>query len=536
MDLDLDQPPPKPPKMALWKSATIAVLSLAVITAVVWLIAAGPAKGRKAFQRPQPPVNARAFIDGGRPLNDPAIATMLRGPFTKFVVQLDHDVETEPRPAPWATPDLTAARDALVAAPMMKAHGPEVASAWAAFMSAFGDWRQLPESDAMAAHLTEMARKLSAAFAQAGLGYYVDIDVLGSGNRLRVLSYTYDIERVSFVNAGDHSERVLDLRRLDHLSAQKAYVGMHATDSDAVVLLDQIQAEVATHTLQALGTHGHFRLGDTNWEKMDKVAPPLIAAVDDAVRTELLAALGPDAAAAQRVGDLLAKRQDLFDSWDNDLRDHHMQLATYDTLFLPEGFTHALSRVVAAHQLELCDEIEADLARDDAARIATLVEDISIASVSRHEAQHGVDFRSHFRQPDALEQVIGPLVEGDHDRISAQREQTELSAFLNQIADDPITPKLTRLAENAFDSNRLGDVYCDVALVALQELARDIGVTSPTQLIVRGAIDRTQLARLAMALVKLDGATLRTTAAKTWSRLYGVPFAPLTDATAKSKT
>ena len=52
MDLDLDQPPPKPPKMALWKSATIAVLSLAVITAVVWLIAAGPAKGRKAFQRP----------------------------------------------------------------------------------------------------------------------------------------------------------------------------------------------------------------------------------------------------------------------------------------------------------------------------------------------------------------------------------------------------------------------------------------------------------------------------------------------------
>ena len=201
--LDLDQPPPKPPKMALWKSATIAVLSLAAIATVVWLIAAGPAKGRKSFQRPQSPASARAFIDGGRPLNDPAIATLLRGPFTKFVVQLDHEVETEPRPAPWATPGLAAARDALVAAPSMKSHGVDLANAWTAFMTAFADWRELPESVAMAAHLIEVSRKLSAAFAQAGLGYYVDIDVLGSGNRLRVLSYTYDIERVSFVYSGE---------------------------------------------------------------------------------------------------------------------------------------------------------------------------------------------------------------------------------------------------------------------------------------------------------------------------------------------
>ena len=129
------------------------------------------------------------------------------------------------------------------------------------------------------------------------------------------------------------------------------------------------------------------------------------------------------------------------------------------------------------------DAVRRELAGRDATEIHRLV----IASVSRHEARHDYDAER----------------EAPRDRARA-----ELSAYLSQIANDPVTPQLA-LWNLATLARRRGSAESEVAKIVLAGLAHGEPVR---------------------ALAQLSDDDLRARARALWRDLYGEPCAVVVDA------
>ncbi len=129
------------------------------------------------------------------------------------------------------------------------------------------------------------------------------------------------------------------------------------------------------------------------------------------------------------------------------------------------------------------DAVRRELAGRDASEIHRLV----IATVRRHEARHDYDAD---RDP-------------PHDRVAA-----EMSAYLSQIANDPVTPQLD-LWNLASLARRMGTAESRVAVQLLPALANGQPIRS---------------------LAYLSDDDLRARARAVWRELYGEPCAPMVDA------
>ena len=154
---------------------------------------------------------------------------------------------------------------------------------------------------------------------------------------------------------------------------------------------------------------------------------------------------------------------------------------------------------------EIADELRAVGANDDRATLTRLV----TASVRRHEARHGLDLDRleggfPLRYPRALEVLAGP-------RSSAtMRAELELAAYLSQIGNEPVLPKLALWnLENVGTSHRnTAESYA--ARIVIDGLARKLDVRT--------------------AQLRWQGDDkLRTAARLLWVDLYGEPMLPITD-------
>ncbi|MEO8846697.1 MAG: hypothetical protein ABI591_27365 [Kofleriaceae bacterium] len=146
-----------------------------------------------------------------------------------------------------------------------------------------------------------------------------------------------------------------------------------------------------------------------------------------------------------------------------------------------------------------------------------------VATVRRHEARHGYDndLSEPLRYPTALAHELG-----DGQRAFVQRARAELSAYLSQIASDPVTPQLAlwNLAQLGFNKERWGSAESYVAVVVISGLARQLGIRSPGNVIHDGHLDRNRLAELALPLAAESDDDLRTAARRLWRQLYDQPF------------
>ena len=517
--------------------APLATLALAVVAAAAFSLFAiymltlpGPAA--RTYARPLPPPAAGAFKDGGVPLEEPAIATVFVEQLTALVIEADRD-----RQAGGLDRDRAAHSVQLIGAPALQAHGPALVQAWADMLGMLDRWVHVPASSAeftdIVHQFRDKVRTVSEQLAAAGIGYYLEGDVLTQGAAAHALIYAYRVEEVVFVMAAGQPHRVLSLRRLDRLNMAHTLLGMQSQDlGDPVLLLDQIDDHVASHILPVLAPGASWELADEAYQHHD--GAKLAQAIGETVRAELAVALGLDAQVASQIAALLAERAGILEEWRAILERHGFRLARTDGLFLPEHMLEQLEGDVPNTQRRRVGEIEDQLAQLDAPRIASRTHQLLAAAIRRHEAQHGLDSEraQPLRYPPALEEQLGDATdEHGEPRRRVDSARAELAAYTSQLANDPVTPQLSlwNVARFAFDDQQWGTSESYAGVLILEGLARHLGIPSPGPVIHDREIDRGRLTVISTALLAVKGEALRTAARALWRDLYGEELVAITD-------
>jgi hypothetical protein len=524
---------PQPPRWPLWTTLT----TIGIIGLIGWiaiLIATRPGPGRKSFTRENRVPVAGAYQTGGVPLADQELATLLTQQLPALVVATDRVVngglahEAQRRQM----------IEDLQVHPWMVAHGGAVLTAWQELLTAYSVWAMM-DADAQsklnaASGFIGKARQFSDQLAGLGRAYYVEGDGFGSGQSYHGVLYSYRVEYIAFEDAqGDQqrSRRVLSLRRIDRLNLQRSLLGMEsATLGDPIVLLDQIESHVATKVLPVLADNEPYDIGDDDFAQTQH-GQELRAFAGAAVRREFLAVLGDDAQRAAKVAALLRERSDLLAAVAKQMSGRGFSMNLPDTVFLPESFLDALDNSIAIAQGDRLTEIESALARHDAAQIAASIEDVVIATVRRHEAQHGFDESDELRYPKIVAQYVGPRSSNDRENRHGISTNAELSAYLSAIASDPRTPRFSywSLSKHAFDKDSWGTAESYVAVLLTQEIADKLGIVSNGPIIHDGEIDRVRLSATATSIASKSDDELRTAAAGAWTSLYGKSYMRIVD-------
>lgn len=508
-------------------TAVVAVLVVALSVGGVVAVKRAMKTPSRTYARVLPPASAKAYVDGGAPLHDPEIDALLDGPLADLVVSIDRVRSGRGR---GDGPSLDSLREP---APVV-ARGGELAAAWRTLIDVLGDVRADREEPREAEpHLRLAAKQLSDAFAAGGLGYYIEGRFSGS----HAVVQSYQVELVGIVVANGAPHRVLEIRRLDHLNMRMALLGMHAEDSDPVLMMDQIDEEVASRLLPALGAELPYPLGDDRWMNTP-ASRAVVKAVTDAVHRELADALGEDMPAAIQIATLLRRRTDLLDHWRDAVRARGVTFGATEELFVSPTLVDSLGTLISSIDRERLDEIETELAELEAPRIAWRMHDLVAATVRRHEAQHGLDaerialHQVEQRYPQLVENLVGRAADDDGKPIAfARAVRHELSAYLSQIANDPVTPQLAlwNLARHAFAVHRHGTAESIVACVIIDGLVRNLHVQGGGPAIEYGHINRGELGKSAIVLASQPAPAVRAAASALWNELYGEPMTTIAD-------
>ena len=536
-----------PHRRTPWVTGLAAMLVVVVAVAAVWMLAQTPGtKGDRARRRAAPAMSspvAGAFIMGGVPLVDETLAAVLGERLPTLVIATDRlaNVHAQSSVASADQAAATAARVALSTQlrdePWFVSRGGALHAAWLAVLDSLDVWatekspsraRTREIIDDVVAH----ARALSDQFAALGVGYYLEGDGFGSGAVAHAVLYAYRVEYVAFVDVGGHGRRVLSLRRIDKLNLQRAMLGMEsATLGDPMVLLDQIDEHVVTQLLPTLVAGARYDIGDPDWQMAVDGDGSLRGRVGAAVRSELAAALGQHSVAAQAVARLIVERRTMLEAIAETLRPRGISMNFPDEIFVGEGYLDSLDGSISHSQGDRLTEIETELAQLDAAALAHELQQVVVATVRRHEAQHGVDGTEGLPYPKVVELHVGPEEISDRENSHGTSVNAELSAYLSQIANDPVTPTLAfwSLARHAFSEVTWGRAESYVAVIVVEGLAQQMHIASPGPAIHDGQIDRQRLSQVALAVSAATPNALRQAAAALWAELYHRPFVPIVD-------
>lgn len=511
-----------------------AVVGIAMLTMVIGTLFSSDIAAARSYLRPAPPPSAGAFQTGGTPLSDPALEALLRDDVADLVVLTDHAVNK----GDLSDPDRVAKHAALMAPAAIVKLGPHVAAAWAELLRELDHWAHLIPADGgwdrAVIELRAAARAVSDEFAGLGLGYHVDADVILRDGMRHGILYAYKVEHVAFVKEGVKTQRVLGLRRLDHVGVARTLLGMQSEElGDPMLLLDQIDEHVATNLLPVLSERGEYSLGDPRWQRTGW-GMELAQTAGAAIRRELLAALGTDAAPARTIGELVADRGELLEHWREYLSLHDLMLRPVHTALLPANYLPSLEPVLPADERARMAALDDEMAQIGMPKVAARLHDLVAATVRRHEAQHAFDAErdTPLFQPTSLQMLVGPVEDADGvDRRIARQCRTELSAYVSQIASDDATPQfaLWALARSAFDKGRWGSPESYVAVIVIPGLARELDIAPAGVLVAGGEIQRDRLAELGVAIAKRSDDDVRAAAARLWAQLFAEAYIPLVD-------
>ncbi len=519
-------------------SVTLVVAVLVAGISVAWAVPTSPAAARTprvaaGYVRPLSPPVAGAFKDGGVPLRDAAIETLLVDDFTTFVL------ETDSVRRGVTQPERAARGVRLQRAAEIAARGPALVAAWTDMLATVERWVLVPRADLTTAarELRAKVRVVSDQLAAQGIGIYLEGSVLARSDAAHAVIYSYRVEQVVFVVAAGEPRRVLSLRRLDRLNLTHSLLGMQSEElGDPVLLLDQIDEHVSSTLLPLLAPDATYALADGEWA--DARSQELALAAGAAVRREIAAAFGSDAAVTTTIATLLARRTTIVDRWRTALAKRNIRMAATAGLYLPPGLVEDLARfAISEQERDTVGSIETELHRLEAARIADRLHALMAATVRRHEAQHGLDddrsaAGSPPRYPPALEALLGAAVDRNGmPRRSVEHTRAELAAYLSQIANDPVTPQLAlwHVARSVFHRRRWGTPESYAGVLIVEGLARQLGARVTGPVIHDGTIDRERLRGPALALAVASDDELRAAARALWVELYAEPSPVIVD-------
>jgi hypothetical protein len=271
-------------------------VATAVATATVFVATHGPPG---VYTGPPPPEPIGAYRDGGVPVRDPAIEQVLAIDLTHLVIASDSSAGSPDI----AGGDLERRARALRGHPAFAVYGPGLARAWRAMIDSLEHRAQLTAADPAYGRATNDLRVrvhvVTDQLAGAGLGYVLDPEIFTEHSRRHAGIFAYRVEQVAFVRAARERVRVLSLRRLDQLNVSLSLLGMKPERlRDPVVLLDQIEDHVRTQVLPVAAGRP-YQVGDDAWNGSAD-GRSVAALAGDAIRRELMSALGPDVASIER--------------------------------------------------------------------------------------------------------------------------------------------------------------------------------------------------------------------------------------------
>jgi len=499
----------------------------ALIAGGVFFVQRALEKPSRTFARNLPPPSAEAYAKGGVPLRDAAIDSLLREPLTDLVVEGGRVVRG----------DSVGFDKALAAVhapdPILK-HGVPLTKAWDNMVAVFDRSVQAAKRGAITERehneISEAVRDLTAQLQAVGLGYFLE------GRFKNGFAYVqaYRVDEVSFVTTNGALRRVLSLRRLDKLNSSWAVLGMHTEDLDPVLHLERIDENVATDVMPTLADGVSYPLADRDWLIQDP-GKALAAKIGDVVRREYKAALGADAKSVAEIAKLLTKRNDIVDEWRDHLERKRIYFVRTENLFLPPNLLDELKDVTPNYQRNRVKEYEERLAELEAPRIHARIHDMVAATVRRHEAQHGFDYDrdTELRLPTQLQDFVGEPYDADgNPRGFVRSARAELSAYLSQVANDPVTPQATlwNLGAQVFHKDQRGTGEYYAGIVIIEGLARHLGVPpEPSRY-----VSRESLAKSALVIADAPGDKLRAAAKALWTELYGEPITTIVDAPPRS--
>jgi hypothetical protein len=529
-----------------WWASAIAILAVAGAAGGGGLAvrrALSPPLAASAVERAGPPPRG-AFAAGGVPIPGPGDAAIRRALSTElpaFLVALDR--WSDARRSGTSGAEL-AGLEAAVGEARERALVPEARGALGdgaarALEAALAAARATAEAapgqaaDQACDTLLEATSALDDALAGAGLGYFVDSDVLSEGEsgRRLIIMYAFAVERVNLFRAGDRAVRALHLRRLDTLNWSHALLGFTRPHlGAAAVLLDQLDEQVMTLLAPALGPSGAIELFEPDARDVGKHEAATTMRATRLVRAEYGALPGLDPAASATLGELLGRRRTILRGWEKKARARGLGFAAPSKLRLPEGWDQSLRGFAPEAELDELRGLDERLREPALTAVFTALRDGLAASVERHEVQHRLDYASRARvMPQALAERVGPLESGGKERRGAASARAELSAYLAELARDARTTRVnfTLIARFLLDKRMHGTPECYAALTVFEGLGAELGTASTAPLLARGAIDRDEVANVYSRLTDLPPERLREGAKRLWEKLFEAPLPEL---------
>ncbi len=537
------QEPPRAPRSFWWATFALAAASLLAV-AMVFTSLAGRSAPPPRRVEPEGPAPRGAFAVGGVPeksASDARVHRLFATDLPAAVIALDRWSSARrdgvaPAEVSKLDAELQAAIDEALDAEARAALGPGPSARLA---DLFRSARTAAEVDGPALEhagdaFMAAAGALDDDLASASLGYFVDSDLVRSAGRRSVIVYSFAVERVSIFRSGAVTARALHIRRLDALNWSHTLLGFTRPGLRfALVLLDQLEGQVVSLLGPAMAPGAGMPLFEPAGEtKAAPVAEETRRAVEaragELARAEYGSASGVDTGRAADLGALLGRRKAMFDDLEARLARRGLDVAPPKKLLLGADYPRELGRVLSPAELSELHDLEGRLADPGLGEAFAGLRAALSASVERHEVQHRLDALAPRAMPKELEARVGPREEGGKERRQAASAAAELSAYLAEIARDPVAARvgLSMVARFLFDARLHGAAECYAALTIVEGLARELGVTHPPLLAGR-SIDRAAVGSAYLALTQRPADDVRAAARRLWQSLFGEPLPEL---------
>jgi hypothetical protein len=303
--------------------------------------------------------------------------------------------------------------------------------------------------------------------------YYVD------GRLYRERSpiiYSFYIEREKLAIAeGFTPERTVFLWRLDTLNISKSVLGYtHRFAESGLVLFDQIEETLIAEFLPALAEGETLDLIDDKsrnakeqWQRDAEERSARITRETFAAGTE-----ASELAALKELGALLAKRRQILKRWQADLGQQSLTLRPPKRLLPERDYAQDLWVRVSRDSRHEWDAVHETLKEAKTLKTFEGLRNRFAEGTARHEVQHRLDAQkappcppsgacAALRVPETVRKFAGGT-EGEYAPGGlGARVTDETSAYLAEMADAPISPKLTLVSLSHFLFNReaWGDTY-----------------------------------------------------------------------------
>jgi hypothetical protein len=383
--------------------------------------------------------------------------------------------------------------------------------------------------------LDEATRPLNAALYRRALPFVIDARVWQK--KLPIL-YTFYIEREdSGQSGGFRDERVLYLWRLDDVNIAKPVLGYtHRYADAALVLLDQIEAELVSRVLPALADGATAHLIDEKSRNKDEPWQAE-AEVDAARATRESFAHFADAQELAHLGTLLGRRAAIVEQWKGDLRQLGLELRPPSRLVPEADYTKDLWIRVSLESRSEWTTIHDDLM--SRATLATFerLRDRFAETTGRHELQHRLDVQrspsckprapcAELRIPERVRKSFGPEP-GESATLGsmAARVSEEVSAYLAEMSEGALSPKMTVIGLSRFlyDREQWGDEYSNTAVILFEAIAAELGIVDEAQpLVAYGSVRRKRLTTWLRTMYGASDDDLRAAARRSYTALFGV--------------